>query len=39
MSNSELLDVLKFLWTENRFGILYLGWLLQTWYMLGLILK
>jgi hypothetical protein len=33
-------DLLLFLWEiANEAGIFYLLWLIQTWYMLGLILR
>jgi hypothetical protein len=33
------LEFLGFLWETNKSSILYLLWLIQTWYMLGAIVK
>jgi hypothetical protein len=32
-------EFLFFLWETNRAAILYVLWLLQTWYMLGMIVR
>jgi hypothetical protein len=34
-----LVEFLSFLWETNGAAILYMLWLLQTWYMLGMIVK
>lgn len=39
MTPQEALDVLCWLWQENAAGILYVLWLIQTMYMLGLIVR
>lgn len=32
-------EFLCYLWEANKSAILYLAWLLQTWYMTGMIVK
>jgi hypothetical protein len=32
-------EILRWLWEMNRFSILYTGWLIETWYLLGLIAR
>jgi hypothetical protein len=41
MSNEVqvLAEFLSFLWETNGAAILYMLWLIQTWYMTGMIVK
>ena len=32
-------EFLWYLWEANKSALLYLAWLLQTWYMTGMIVK
>lgn len=39
MTPEEVKDILRWLWQVNRTSILYIAWLIQTWFMLGMIIR